>query len=59
MLLTEGDLINPDSLPVVEQLADGQFPDSDVEELGLKDYVRVYTAQLERARIQRVLLAEG
>ncbi len=59
VLLTEGDLINPDSLPGVEQLTDGQLHDSDVEELGLKDYVRVYTAQLERARIQRVLLAEG
>ncbi len=27
----------------------------DPEEMGLKEYVRIYTAQLERARIQRVL----
>ena len=30
----------------------------DVDELGLKDYVRVYTARLERARIQRALEQE-
>jgi len=29
--------------------------EEDVEELGLKEYVRVYTAKLERSRIQRVL----
>ena len=31
----------------------------DAEEMGLKEYVRVYTAKLERARIQRVLEEEG
>jgi two-component system response regulator AtoC len=31
----------------------------DASEMGLKEYVRVYTAKLERARIQRVLEEEG
>ena len=32
---------------------------TEMEELGLKEYVRVHTAKLERARIQRVLEDEG
>ena len=47
-----------------EQLGPADFPGLDAsrvsdasvsEEMGLKEYVRVYTTQLERARIQRVL----
>ena len=35
-----------------------QTDESQLEGLGLKDYVRVYTTKLERARIQRVLHEE-
>ena len=31
---------------------------ADMEDLGLKEYVRAHTAKLERARIQKVLDAE-
>ena len=59
VLLTEGERIGLADLPGLEGSDDGGSQDTDVEELGLKEYVRVYTAQLERARIQRVLHAEN
>jgi DNA-binding NtrC family response regulator len=52
VLLTEARQVGPADLPGLDA---GPTPTQDVEELGLKEYVRVYTAQLERARIQRVL----
>ena len=59
VLLTEGDHIGLSDLPGLDGPRESQAQDTDVEELGLKEYVRVYTAQLERARIQRVLHAEN
>lgn len=52
-ILTMGDLpgLTPSNLGRVEAP-----PDAD--EMGLKEYVRVYTTKLERARIQRVLEEE-
>jgi DNA-binding NtrC family response regulator len=52
VLLTEARQVGPSDLPGLDA---GPAPTRDIEELGLKEYVRVYTAQLERARIQRVL----
>ena len=59
ILLTESDRIGLADLPGLEGATSAAASDTDVEELGLKEYVRVYTAQLERARIQRVLQAEN
>jgi DNA-binding NtrC family response regulator len=59
VLLTEGDHIGLSDLPGLDGPRENPTQDTDVEELGLKEYVRVYTAQLERARIQRVLHAEN
>ena len=61
VLLCEGDSISLADLPgLVEdssaELADIEAP---AAEMGLKEYVRVYTAKLERTRIQRVLEEEG
>ena len=56
VLLAEGPQVNPQDLP---GLSAGPEPEANVEEMGLKEYVRVYTAQLERARIQRVLQEES
>ena len=52
-ILTMGDLpgLTPSNLGRVEA-------PPDAEEMGLKEYVRVYTTKLERARIQRVLEEE-
>jgi two-component system, NtrC family, response regulator AtoC len=57
VLLAEGDTIGPSDLPGLRGAAiapSGQ----ELDELDLKEYVRVHTARLERARIQRVLEAE-
>ena len=59
VLLTEADHIGLSDLPGLDGRREAPSHDTDVEELGLKEYVRVYTAQLERARIQRVLHAEN
>lgn len=58
VLLCDGEHIGLSNLPGLEGIQDASR-ETDVEELGLKEYVRVYTAQLERARIQRVLNAEN
>jgi DNA-binding NtrC family response regulator len=61
VLLSEGDVVQPSDLPGLgdapEVLGNEDLP-ADHEELGLKEYVRAYTAKLERARIQKVLEAE-
>jgi two-component system, NtrC family, response regulator AtoC len=59
VLLSESERIGLSDLPGLEGARDTVAQDTNVEELGLKEYVRVYTAQLERARIQRVLHAEN
>ena len=58
VLLAEDTMLSLSDLP-------GLTPDTfdhgnieGAEEMGLKEYVRVYTAKLERARIQRVLEEE-
>ena len=59
VLLAEGDTIRLRDLSGIGSVDEaGEVDESDVEELGLKEYVRVYTAKLERSRIQRVLEQE-
>ncbi len=60
VLLADDDMLGAQDLPGLGAHAFGDVaaPDGDIEELGLKDYVRVYTARLERARIQRALEQE-
>ena len=59
VLLSDGDTLGVDVLPGFA----GEEPtvplDADAEGLGLKDYVRVHTAKLERALILRSLEQEG
>ena len=61
VLLCDSQCIQPSDLPEIgEATATGgsEGLPNDVEELGLKEYVRAHTAMLERARIQKVLEAE-
>jgi DNA-binding NtrC family response regulator len=58
VLLAEGDTIRLEDLPGPRPGAPTSPPDEGLEEMGLKEYVRVHTAKLERARIVRVLEAE-
>ena len=61
VLLCEGDSIEPSDLPGIGNLELGESIEGlspDMEDLGLKEYVRAHTAKLERARIQKVLEAE-
>ncbi len=58
VLLADNEVIGVADLPGIRK---GGIPVADAgehEELGLKEYVRVHTAKLERARIQRVLDSE-
>jgi two-component system response regulator AtoC len=60
VLLADADTIRLEDLP---GLRAGTSPaasqdDAELEGLGLKEYVRVHTAKLERSRIQRVLESE-
>jgi two-component system, NtrC family, response regulator AtoC len=59
VLLAEGTTVTASDLSGLDGAAVAEDTNADVEEMGLKDYVRAYTARLERARIQRVLEAEG
>ena len=53
VLLASGDQLSLADFP---GLGTGTLADEpDPDEIGLKEYVRIYTAQLERARIQRAL----
>ncbi|MFT7521919.1 MAG: two-component system response regulator AtoC, partial [Kiritimatiellia bacterium] len=59
VLLCEQETIYPSDLPGL--YGGSTVPDAgldDIDEMGLKEYVRVHTAKLERVRIQRVLKAE-
>jgi DNA-binding NtrC family response regulator len=60
VLLAEQPLIGLGAMPGLDGApsAPPEAPE-DIEDMGLKDYVRAYTAKLERARIRRVLKAEG
>ncbi len=58
VLLAEGAWLQPSDLPGLGEARQGEEqPDADLD-LGLKDYVRVFTARLERARIQQALEQE-
>ena len=59
VLLAEQPLIGLSAMPGLEGVAAAPAPPEDIEDMGLKAYVRAYTAKLERARIRRVLAAEG
>jgi DNA-binding NtrC family response regulator len=57
VLLSDGGVLDSDDFPGV---ADGGVAPADEggDELGLKEYVRVHTARLERARIKKALAQE-
>jgi len=58
VLLADGDLLTLDSLPGLDErmpAAASAGVDPRAEGLGLKEYVRVHTARLERGLIQRML----
>ena len=59
LLLAEGNMLTLADLPGLTREAIESVDADETEELGLKEYVRVYTAKLERARIQRVLNEES
>jgi DNA-binding NtrC family response regulator len=61
VLLCENDTISLADLPglIEDGIDSGPATDTLPDEMGLKQYVRVFTAKLERARIQRVLIEEG
>jgi two-component system response regulator AtoC len=59
VLLTEDTILTMGDLPGLTPTNLGRVEaPPDAEEMGLKEYVRVYTTKLERARIQRVLEEE-
>ncbi|MEQ1564010.1 MAG: sigma-54 dependent transcriptional regulator [Myxococcota bacterium] len=58
VLLCEGTTVGPSDLPGLRGDAPVRATGEELEELDLKEYVRVHTARLERARILRVLEAE-
>ena len=61
VLLTDGETIRATDLPDLRghhRAPDTPTDDHDLDDLGLKEYVRVHTAKLERQRIRRVLAAE-
>ncbi len=58
VLLADGDTIHLADMPGLRSSKAVSAPGDDLEGLGLKEYVRVHTAKLERARIQRALSSE-
>ena len=58
VLLSEGAVLTLNDLPGLTPTHLETINVPDAEEMGLKEYVRVYTSKLERARIQRVLEEE-
>ncbi|MEN0062584.1 MAG: sigma-54 dependent transcriptional regulator [Myxococcota bacterium] len=59
ILLAETDTLTPEDLPGLRPASPvAPAPPEELDSLGLKEYVRVHTARLERDRIQRVLEAE-
>ena len=60
VLLSEGDTLDAvDLVGLHPHQAPVPADSEELEGLGLKEYVRVHTQKLERARIQRVLETEG
>jgi two-component system, NtrC family, response regulator AtoC len=58
VLLSESDTIHLDELPSLRRGTPAVSGSEDLDAMGLKEYVRVHTAKLERVRIRRVLEAE-
>ena len=59
VLLADGETLRLEDLPGLRPGPHaGHIPEEELDALGLKEYVRVHTAKLERARIQRVLETE-
>ena len=58
VLLCEGELIDVADLPGLRAPGPGAAPSGDLDAMPLKDYVRVHTAKLERARIVKALEAD-
>ena len=59
VLLADNETLRARDLPGLEHVAAEVTDERDIDDLGLKEYVRVYTAKLERVRIQRVLNEEN
>ena len=59
VLLVDGTILTMADLPGLTPANMEPVDIKSAEELGLKEYVRVYTVKLERARIQRALEEEG
>ena len=58
ILLAESETLAPEDLRGLRPSSPVPAPPEELDALGLKEYVRVHTARLERDRIQRVLEAE-
>ncbi len=58
VLLVDGDTIGLQDMPGLQGGSSSLAYPDDLDGLGLKEYVRVHTTKLERARIRRVLEAE-
>jgi len=58
VLLVEGDTIGLLDMPGLQGTGSTLASPEDLDGMGLKEYVRVHTTKLERARIRRVLKAE-
>jgi two-component system response regulator AtoC len=59
VLLCDAEVVEVQDLPGLGPSSPPSMPgDEELDDLGLKEYVRVHTAKLERLRIQRVLDAE-
>lgn len=58
VLLAEGDTIRAEDLPGLRRGTGADESHDDLDHLDLKEYVRVHTVKLERARIRRALDAD-
>ncbi|MBW1877017.1 MAG: sigma-54-dependent Fis family transcriptional regulator [Deltaproteobacteria bacterium] len=58
ILLADGETLHLNDLPGLRGGGLAQPPEEELDALGLKEYVRVHTAKLERARIQLALKRE-
>jgi len=58
VLLADGETLHLGDLPGLHGGGLTEPPEEELDALGLKEYVRVHTAKLERARIQRALQSE-
>ena len=58
ILLADSDTLGLNEFPGLRGRTNSIISQDELEQLGLKEYVRVHTVRLERDRIQRVLEAE-